>query len=327
MTKPVISVVIPTLGRTAELETCLNALARQTFRDFEVIVVTDVQQRLIHLKDQYTALQIMVTEQQHKGLTAARNRGFETARGEIISFIDDDVVVTDTWLQEIFNTFNASSDIGGVSGPTIIPEGMSQNRDILAFQKNSSGSGFWAIVGKIYAYFVLENNPNTIGKIYKSGAFSLGSNFKESAQIKQPFDVDYLEACNMNFRKNVIDTIGTFSPEYLGLGDWSEPDLAFRVKKAGYRLVYNPKAVVNHCISQKGVFEQRGNGSCQRMINFVHFYFKWNRLNLEKAVRFGFNLLFQNLYWCYKFVQTGDYNWLTGIWGTMLGLGGQLCKW
>lgn len=326
MNKPVISVVIPTLGRTKELEFCLDALARQTFPDFEVIIVTDIEERLMHFKTQYANLSITVKAQKEKGLTSARNRGFEVARGDVISFIDDDVVVTETWLQEVLQTFKNSPDIGGVSGPTIIPENMSGNRDILAFQKNSGGNLFWRIVGKIYSYFVLENNPDTIGKIYKSGAFSLGSNFKESTLITKQFEVDYLEACNMNFRKSVIDTIGFFSPEYLGLGDWSEPDLAFRVKKAGYRLVYNPKAIVNHCISQKGVFEQRGNDSCQRMINFVHFYFKWNRLNLEKSVRFGFNLLFQNLYWCYKFAQTGNVNWLSGIWGTMLGLGGTLCK-
>ena len=118
----------------------------------------------------------------------------------------------------------------------------------------------------------------------------------------------------MSFRKDILDDIGGFSREYGGIGDWSEPDLAFRVKASGYKLVFNPKAVVRHCISQGGVFKERGSDSYRRMKNFINFYFKWIKPNtLEKFIRFSINLTFLNLYWFYKFIRSGRIQWLKGI--------------
>jgi GT2 family glycosyltransferase len=316
MANPDISVVIPTLRRSEELEECLDALSKQTFKNFEVIIVNN-KGELNYLKNKY--FNISVVQQNKEGLVSARNIGLFNAKGRIVSFIDDDVVVSESWTQEIFNTFSKRLNIGGVSGPTLIPQELIDNRDILSFQNKIERNVFWKIIGKIYTYFVLENQPKAIGRIFKSGAFSLGSNYIESTKIAT--EVDYLEACNMSFRKDILDNIGGFSLEYKGIGDWSEPDLAFRVRKVGYRLFFNPKAIVHHRISQQGVYDQRGQDSYQRTKNFIHFYFKWIRPNtLNKLLRFNFNLLFINLYWLYKFFKTHDFAWLLGIKGTLCGL-------
>lgn len=322
---PIISVVIPTLGRTKELEDCLNTLSNQIFLDFEIILVTVGEHSLRFLIQKYNKLKISILQQSAKGLTSARNTGLLNAKGKIVSFIDDDVVVSAGWLQEIFDTFNKSPDIGGVSGPTTIPLEILANRDILAFQNMIRRNILWKIIGGIYTYFVLENQPNSIGRIFKSGAFSLGSNYAESTKIPQNIEVDYLEACNMSFKKEVLDKTGGFALEYKGVGDWSEPDLSFRVRKMGYKLIFNPKAQVNHLISQQGVYGERGKDSFQRAKNFIYFYFKWIKPdNLEKMMRFSLNLLFINFYWIYKFLQSRNKNWLSGINGTLSGLKSEI---
>ena len=123
-----------------------------------------------------------------------------------------------------------------------------------------------------------------------------------------------MEACNMSFRRDILQKVGGFSSEYKGVGDWSEPDLAFKVRKLGYKLFFNPKAGLEHNLSQEGVFTKRGQDSYQRARNFLHFYFKWIKPNTPaKFLLFGANLLFLNLYWCYKFIQTGKAEWLGGI--------------
>jgi GT2 family glycosyltransferase len=376
MNNPDISVVIPTLGRTAVVRDCLESLLRQEFSNFQIIIVSDSVNEIRRLAEEYRALRISCVQQAGKGLVTARNSGLLHAQGSIVSFIDDDVVLDKSWTKEILHSFASSAQVGGVSGPTIIPQELINNRDILAFHNKikgglsrrsktaalpakrdpvgqkilvrdrplmeprrfgrdrsvgisprrgeevgslglqPEGSPFWKLLGKLYAYFVLENQPSGVGRIFKSGAFSLGANYAESSKLTGEIEVDYLEACNMSFRRDILDKIGGFSGEYKGIGDWSEPDLAFRVKEAGFRLIFNPRAIVYHHISQKGVFQQRGADSYQRMRNFIYFYFKWIKPNTpEKCIRFAFNLLFLNLYWCYKFLQTGRVEWLSGIRG------------
>jgi glycosyltransferase involved in cell wall biosynthesis len=327
MSSPELSVVIPTLGRARELERCLDSLGSQGFTNFEVIIVSPQPEDLSRLADKYKGLAISLIEQKAPGLTFARNCALAQAQGRIVSFIDDDVTVAVTWAGEIVNTFAQSRVIGGVSGPTLIPEELRENRDILAFHHTQGKNIFWRLAAKFYASVVLEGSPKAIGRIFKSGAFGLGANYPESKQLPANIKVDYLEACNMSFRKDILDKIGGFSPEYAGIGDWSEPDLSFRVRNAGFSLLFNPRAGVEHWISRGGVFTQRGGDSFQRSRNFIRFYFKWIRPNSPaKLLRFGVNLIFLNLYWCYKFFATRSTAWLGGIRGIFYQLGEELCR-
>ena len=83
----------------------------------------------------------------------------------------------------------------------------------------------------------------------------------------------------MSYRRDLLLSVGGFAPVYGGIGDWSEPDAAFRVKALGYALYYNPRAAVVHQVSQQGVFKDRGKDSFQRMRNFMYFYARWIRPN------------------------------------------------
>ena len=102
-----ISIVIPTYNRLPILQKCLLALEDQQLTDakvsaYEVVLVDDGSTdatlewlaansaRLPHLK---------IYQQDHQGAAAARNLGVENAQGEIIIFIDSDLVVTPVFLQ------------------------------------------------------------------------------------------------------------------------------------------------------------------------------------------------------------------------------------
>ncbi len=314
MYKMDISIVIPTVGRQDDLDRCLNSLASQELANFEVIIVSANIGVIESVIAKYKSFPVTALEVENKGLTHSRNSGLAKAGGRIISFIDDDVVLNPAWSKEVAGSFDSASDIGGTSGPTIIPKELSDNRDLLAFHKRIKKNIFWRLAGKIYNFVILENKPYAVGRMFKSGAFSVGSNYPQAANSDNNIEVDYLEACNMSFRKDILDSVGGFSAEYKGVGDYSEPDLAFRVRQAGYRLVFNPRAGVTHNISQGGVFRERGKDSYQRMKNFLYFYFKWIKPNTPgKFIRFIANLIFLDMYWCYKFIKTGRKEWLGGI--------------
>lgn len=102
------SIIIPTYNRRPILEKCLGALEQQKLRDhsqisgYEVIVIDDgstdgTLEWLAENREDFPHVRWL--EQAHQGPATARNRGIETAQGEIIIFIDSDLVVTENFIQ------------------------------------------------------------------------------------------------------------------------------------------------------------------------------------------------------------------------------------
>lgn len=317
----IFSVVISTFNRNDDLSCCLEALQEQTYLDFEVVIVnggdfTGVKR----VTERFSNLKIKVVNQTKRGIVEARNLGWLNSNGDIVCFIDDDLVVTADWVKNISEAFLSDNKIGGVSGPTLIPEDRKDNRDLAAFlaKFQESRNILLRLIGGLYISIVLQNRVSEVGKILKSGAFTPGSNYKSCLQLASLQDVDYLEASHMCFRRDLLKEINGFDYIYEGTGEWNEPDFCFKVKSRGYRLVFNPKAITYHYISQAGVFKARTN-SYERSRNFIFFYMRWIKPDsIEKLFRFGVNIFFINMYWLYKFIQTKNTDWLKGINGTFV---------
>jgi glycosyltransferase involved in cell wall biosynthesis len=102
-----LSVVIPTYNRKPILEKCLRAMERQTFADYEIVVVDDgstdgtVEWLQSHAAE-FPHVRLFC--QNHGGAAGARNYGVEQAKGDTIVFIDSDLVVTDVFLQSHVET-------------------------------------------------------------------------------------------------------------------------------------------------------------------------------------------------------------------------------
>jgi glycosyltransferase involved in cell wall biosynthesis len=116
-----ISVVIPTYNRLPILEKCLSALHEQKFTDdkiqnYEIVVVDDgsTDDTLTWLARSRESLpRVQVWQQNHQGPAAARNLGVEKAKGDIIIFIDSDLVVTEVFLQSHADALTHSWETGG----------------------------------------------------------------------------------------------------------------------------------------------------------------------------------------------------------------------
>jgi glycosyltransferase involved in cell wall biosynthesis len=125
-----VSVVIPTYKRPALLIKCLIHLAGQNFskEKYEVIVVTDGP-------DYDTKNEVTLFSQQHlffnlscynlkekKGPAAARNKGVQNAKGELILFTDDDCLPQADWVNAYWNTYESSRKKEvAFTGQTIVP--------------------------------------------------------------------------------------------------------------------------------------------------------------------------------------------------------------
>jgi glycosyltransferase involved in cell wall biosynthesis len=101
MDRPLVSVIIPTYNRASLLREALDSVSRQTFRDFEVIVIDDGSTEPIADELAGHAVKPVIIRQPHQGPAAARNRGIAEATGDLIAFLDSD----DLWLPEKLERF------------------------------------------------------------------------------------------------------------------------------------------------------------------------------------------------------------------------------
>lgn len=321
--KLTLSVGISTYNRNEDLARCLESLSKQSCPDFDIIIANGGDYNGVKaVAESFKNLRIKIFTQERKGIVEARNMGWRKSDADIVCLIDDDLVVSPQWMETIRDTFLSDEKIGGVSGPTLIPEERMKNRDLVLFldKFQNSRNIFLKLAGKAYFNIVLENKVYEVGRILDSGFFTPGSNYPTCLKLPAPVEVDYLEACHMCFRRSLFEKINGFDYSYTGTGEWNEPDFAFKVRKLGYKLIFNPKAVTWHYISQAGVFKAR-TYAYERSRNFIYFYLKNIRVNsLNRFFRFGANLFFINVYWIYKFFQSKNKDWLCGIWGTLRGL-------
>lgn len=123
--RPTLSVVIPTYNRVDRLRRVLTALAAQDLDpgEFEVVAVSDgsTDGTDTYLASGETPLPVVHRRQDNAGPAAARNHGIEVARGEIIVFVDDDLVPEPTMLSRHLAVHRALGDDVVVIGPMSDP--------------------------------------------------------------------------------------------------------------------------------------------------------------------------------------------------------------
>lgn len=121
-----ISVIVPTYNRREGIKNCLNSLFSQDYpkEKYEIIVVDDGSNYNINeVIDQFKKINdnLRFFCQCRKGPACARNLGAKAARGEIISFVDDDCVVSKDWVSLMIERHLKNDQITAVGGLTLVP--------------------------------------------------------------------------------------------------------------------------------------------------------------------------------------------------------------
>jgi GT2 family glycosyltransferase len=118
------SVVICTRDRPDSLERTLDSVAAQDYTDFEVLVVDQsLDERTLRAvackRDRLPRLRYLHVER--PGLSRAYNVGIREARGEVLAFLDDDVVAPPDWLHAIDHAFAGQPEVGLLYGQVLLP--------------------------------------------------------------------------------------------------------------------------------------------------------------------------------------------------------------
>jgi glycosyltransferase involved in cell wall biosynthesis len=119
---PAITVVVPTYGRPALIERCLQALSSQTLplEQYEIVVVADGPDAATRAAVERTGMAVRLLElTRRRGPAAARNAGWRAARAPIVAFTDDDTLPAPEWLAEGLSAIRRGCD--AVSGRVVMP--------------------------------------------------------------------------------------------------------------------------------------------------------------------------------------------------------------
>lgn len=109
-----VSIVIPAYNEEGQLALCLDAIARQTVKPFEVIVVdNNSTDNTVKIAGKYPF--VTVLRERRQGVVHARNTGFNAARGDIIGRIDAETVLPPDWVERVQQIF-MHSNVDAVSG-------------------------------------------------------------------------------------------------------------------------------------------------------------------------------------------------------------------
>ncbi len=214
---PLVSVIVPTYNRGKPLCDAIKSLFKQDYPNFEIIVVDQSTKKFPEkerfLKKYQNRFSYLALST--PSLPGARNFGISKARGEIVLFCDDDVRVKERWIAAHANNY-LDPKIGGVTG-----------RVVTLGQK-------------------IEPNHRKVGKISPWGTVNGGF----SSTIRQ--EVENVVGCNFSWRKEILEKAGGFDENFIGNALREETDLALRIKKFGWRIVFDPKAELTHIWVQTG---------------------------------------------------------------------------
>ena len=201
------SVIIPVYNRPEELQKLLQSLCKQSFTDFEVIVVDDGSDLSSKpIANGFEALlSIHYCYQNNTGQGFARNKGMELAKGDYFVFFDSDCVIPPDYFS-ILNTALISRRLDAHGGPDDAGEDFSDWQKAMNFSMTS----FWTTGG-------------------------IRGKMKNPAKYQA-------RGYNMGFSRVVYANLGGFVHPNMA----EDIELSIRIKKAGYKLELVEEAFVYH---------------------------------------------------------------------------------
>ena len=206
-----VSVILPTYNRLNQLKLVLAGLEKQTypFDQFEVVVVSDgsTDGTNEYLQSIETPLNLTPVFQENQGVAATRNHGIAYARGEIVLFIDDDVVPTPQLMAEHLRMHEKMGEEVVIIGPMLPPPD---------FRLSA-----WA----------------------KWGQERLGEQYKAMITGQWEATARQFYTGNTSLARRIMLEYGGFDPQFRRAED---VELAYRLHEHGIRFFFCPEAIGYH---------------------------------------------------------------------------------
>ncbi|MFA4889345.1 MAG: glycosyltransferase [Candidatus Omnitrophota bacterium] len=205
-----VSVIIPAKDAEKTIEKCIISLLGIDYQNFEVIIIDDgSQDKTAEILGNYVQKIKIITNANCLGPSEARNTAARQARGELVAFTDADCIVDKNWLKELLEGFRRSPEVVSCGGTQEIPEDESQ-------------------FGR------------SVAKFFKKTGFFTDYMRKAKGSL---MEVGHNPSCNVMYRREVFLKEDGF---LAGLWPGEDVELDYRLRKKGYKLIFNPQAIVYH---------------------------------------------------------------------------------
>jgi glycosyltransferase involved in cell wall biosynthesis len=210
------SVLIVSYRRPQLLQNCLRSLGRQTRLPDEVIVVgVDGDEATATVVQQFAMTSAFPCTWQSvpvPSVVRQTNLGLETCKSDVVAFTNDDAEPFPDWLERM-ESYYEDEITGGVGG-----------RDFIHLEDGQVWEGQADRIGKV----------TWLGRVY-------GNHHLSHTQV---VDVDLLKGVNMSCRRHLL---GSLDSRMACGGQWHwELDACFQIRRAGKRLVFDPRICVDH---------------------------------------------------------------------------------
>jgi len=210
------SIIIPVWNGRKYLPDCLDAVLAQDHPDFEVIAVDNASTdgSADFIAEHYPQVRLIRNEN-NLGFAGGCNVGLQAARGNVLVLLNQDAVVKLDWLSALIRAFKEHDDVGVVGGKILMPDGYTL----------SHAGGY-------------VTRPLAIGR-------HVGIGEVEQGQYDTGLDVEYVTGASLAIRRKVLGKVGLLDERFYP-AFYEDVDLCWRVRKAGWRVRYEPRAVAVH---------------------------------------------------------------------------------
>ena len=218
-----VSIVVATYDRPADLRRCLDSLSDQrTARPFQIIVVDNHPASGVTRQVVADYPQVVLVDEHRGGLSYARNRGIACADGDIILTTDDDVVCPPDWVERLVAPF-AEADVMVVTG-NVLPIALDTDAARMFEAYGGLGRGF--------SRFRVDHEWfRRFRKAVPTWQLGCTANAAFRASIFRDASIGLMD-----------EALGAGTPT----GCSEDTYVFYRVLKAGYAMVYDPRAYVWH---------------------------------------------------------------------------------
>lgn len=208
------SVIIPTYYNPEKIQRCIEALEKQTYMPQEAIVVYSscdnaTKERLTRLKEKISLKVKALPVKEMSRMSVVLNAGIKKSLGDVVCFLDEDVIPDRKWLSGIKDCL-MDSDVAACGGKDII---------ILKGRKRQFKETDKVGIIKWKGYIVGNQNRGRVKK-----------------------EVMFLKGCNMAVKKEYLKML---DENLLGLVRW-EQDIFFYISKLKAKVIYDPRLIVFH---------------------------------------------------------------------------------